>query len=420
MDATASVVPGTTVTKIDHSKTRQGKLMSPDVFPLLKLPRELRDAIYNYTFQIEDSRSERTLRIERRNVKYFRPSPAAILLILRHSYFLLNRQVAKEALEVLFKYHSVFLSCGPFVLTALFKKIEDDALGRELLQRLNKIELAWITFPRLTHYPPEREDFRDLGYVEGDARHINDHIDFFDHENDYYDDNFYDPSDAILYPSWPLSQSITDANNLFRSTFTNQYPLPSALHSTAGPSAAEDTLSALDRLVQMEVTPLFTYLSSNTFSLTSITIPLHFSATVIQNALPDGSSLPLVTRYWVHVTVHALLMLTSTLLERVVVRYLPRDIWASMSPVDNLQRIVEKGVWFDEADAQAGGERYREGEAFRAMWNQLRAMGVWRDGERMGLQAAIEFVAWDGNLDSARIGDELEVVFSKRGLEVEM
>ncbi|KAI1537191.1 hypothetical protein PtrSN002B_005405 [Pyrenophora tritici-repentis] len=34
-------------------------------------------------------------------------------------------------------------------------------------------------------------------------------------------------------------------------------------------------------------------------------------------------------------------------------------------------------------------------------------------GPRFGLKAKVDFVAWDGNMDSGRLGDELEVVFSR-------
>jgi hypothetical protein len=68
---------------------------TPDIFPFLKLPRELRDQvspttesiqlsiqtsdsyqIYDYAFSIPDDRSDRALRIERRNLKHFKPSAA--------------------------------------------------------------------------------------------------------------------------------------------------------------------------------------------------------------------------------------------------------------------------------------------------------------------------------------------------------
>jgi hypothetical protein len=33
----------------------------------------------------------------------------------------------------------------------------------------------------------------------------------------------------------------------------------------------------------------------------------------------------------------------------------------------------------------------------------------------MGLQAHIKYIKWDGNVDAFRVGDELEVVFTKTG-----
>ena len=96
-----------------------------------------------------------------------------------------------------------------------------------------------------------------------------------------------------------------------------------------------------------------------------------------------------------------------------------------MDPADDLHRMVDQGIWFDSGDngnAQAqASERQRqgEGEAFRAVWAGMRAQlpqeQVQRDS-RMGLRTDIRFVPWDGNVDSWRVGDELEVVFSRAGL----
>jgi hypothetical protein len=106
-------------------------------------------------------------------LKYFKPSAAAILLVLHHEYFLLNRQVAREALEVLLKNHTVFLSCGPFVLKALLERIaEQNGPGRQWLKWMKKIELDWVTFPNLTHYPPDREAGRDEWYWEQDEQEV--------------------------------------------------------------------------------------------------------------------------------------------------------------------------------------------------------------------------------------------------------
>jgi hypothetical protein len=101
----------------------------------------------------------------------------------------------------------------------------------------------------------------------------------------------------------------------------------------------------------------------------------------------------------------------STLGE-VRVRYLPTDIWASMDPADDLNRVVEKGVWFDEDDEDEVAQREGEGQAFREVWDILQAMGY---KGRMGLSARVKYVKWDGNMDAKRVGDELEVVFRREG-----
>lgn len=175
----------------------------------------------------------------------------------------------------------------------------------------------------------------------------------------------------------------------------------------------------------MEVTPLFTYLSSPSFNLTSITIPMYFISKEShhnRSTTRPGYALPLKSRYWVQVCVHALCMLIrapdsgslAPQLQEVRVKYLPWDIWASMDPADDLRRMTSKGVWLDGADAAEGGEREVEGEAFRAAWTILREKGL-METLRAGVEEPeISFVKWDGNVDSGRVGDELEVVFRRR------
>jgi hypothetical protein len=439
MEATASASRGVDTRNEVHADAVSTKA----IFPFLRLPRELRDSvhtplplsrhywtlsnltqIYNYALQIEDDRSQRALRIERRNLKYFKPSAAAILLILHHEYFLLNRQVAREALEVLLKNHTVFLSCGPFVLKALLERIEEqNGPGRQWLKWMKKIELDWVTFPNLTHYPPDREAGRDEWYWEQDEQEVdvdyirgaqyNGHYDEYDHEGGHYDDNFYDPSDATLYPSFqPPPAQPPNANDPFG--FASHYPFadPTRNPDDAPSLSREDISTKLDLLVQMEVTPLFTYLASSTFNVSSITIPLYFISRESyhhRNITRPGYALPLKIRYWVQVCVHALSMLHSnkSTLDEVRVRYLPWDIWASMGPADDLSRVAERGVWFDEVNPD---ERAGEGEAFRAVWSMLREQGY---TGRMGLQVHIKYIKWDGNVDAFRVGDELEVVFTK-------
>ncbi|KAL5121378.1 hypothetical protein ACEQ8H_000846 [Pleosporales sp. CAS-2024a] len=406
-----------------HKASRPAALAEPPgrVFPFLRLPRELRDLIgnilsslhcplallanriqiYDCTFRLEDDRGIRALRIERRHLKYFRPTPAAILLVLHHEYFLVNRQLAREALEILLKNHTILLSAGPFVLKALLQRIEaaPNGPGRQWLKWMRSIQLDWVTFPNLVHYPPDRSAGREEWYWETE--------DDDDDEGGHYDDNLYDASDATLYPSFqwpPTGPTADDAND----------------DDDAPPHLArEDISTKLDLVVAMEVAPLFTYLSTPTFALDSITTPLYFisrESHVLRNTTRPGYVLPLQIRYWVHVCAHALLMLVSgpSALNQVVVRYMPWDIWACMTPADDLPRLVTDGVWFDGPPGHAAhreGEGEGEGEAFRAVWGVLRSKGC---TGRMGLETRIRHVKWDGNMNASHMGDELEVVFRRQ------
>jgi hypothetical protein len=290
--------------------------------------------------------------------------------------------------------------------------------------------------PRLSHYPPDRDGGRDEWYWEYDQEeeraqvdHVSGaqysgHYDEYDHEGGHYDDNFYDPSDASLYPSFqrPPAQ-LPDASDPFG--FATHYPFTDPLRNPDYTrSSPEEVSTKLDLLVQMEVGPLFTYLASPTFSLDSVTIPLYFLSKDClhhRSTTRPGFALPVKIRYWVQVCVHALMILNpltstpSTLprLQQVKVKYLPWDIWACMNPADNLGRMVDQGVWFDGGESEAI-ERAGEGEAFRAVWSSLGDKGY---SGRMGLQAHVRYVKWDGNVDSWRVGDELEVVFTRSGAQ---
>ncbi|CAO2656710.1 Nn.00g055130.m01.CDS01 [Neocucurbitaria sp. VM-36] len=443
MDMNQSSVSDAALVDVKNGK-RHDVLSSQSVFPFLKLPRELRDQVYNHAYNIQDDRSERALRIERRNLKYFRPSAAAILLVLHHEYFLLNRQVAREALEVLLKNHTVFLSCGPFVLKSLLEKIEQqNGPGRQWLKWMKKIELDWVTFPNLKLYPPDREG-RDEWYWEHDEAEVdvdcvrgaqyNGHYDEYDHEGGHYEDNFYEPSNSSLYPSFhqPAAAQSASSNDPFG--FANHYPFTDPSQDHAEETSAEDIATKLDLLISMEVSPLFSYLASPIFNLTSITIPLYFISKQShhhRSVTRPGYALPLKIRYWTQVCIHALLMLlspssssntcatsaTSSMtylptLQEVRIKYLPWDIWASMDPADDLHRMNDKGIWFDTPEDGEGGEREGEGEAFRAVWAGVRAKLGNESKRRMGLVASVTFVPWDGNVDSWRVGDELEVVLT--------
>jgi hypothetical protein len=90
-----------------------------------------------------------------------------------------------------------------------------------------------------------------------------------------------------------------------------------------------------------------------------------------------------------------------------------------MEPTDDLRRTVDAGVWFDNPEEGQEVEREGEGEAFRAVWEGMRARTTYEErkklGKRWGLKADITFLPWDGNMDSGRVGDELEIVFSRDG-----
>lgn len=347
--------------------------------------------------------------------------------MLHHEYFLLNRQVAREALEALFKNHTVFLSCGPYVLKQLLARIEDTGgPGKQWLKRMRKIELDWVTFPNLRIYPPERSEGKDEWWWENDGLEVDvdyirgaqysGHYDEHDYEGGYYDDNFYEAEDSSLYPPWPRHDAqAPTSNDPFG--FVNHYPFADPLHQPAHDApSAHDIDTKLDLLVSLEVTPLFDYLSTPTFALSSITLPLYFiskSSHHNRSATRPGYTLPLKIRYWVHNCIHALLMLhKSTTLHEVRVKYMPWDIWASMEPADNLQRMVEKGVWFKGSEV-GSEEREGEGEAFRAVWEGLKEGGKCKGDERLGLRAEVRLLKWEGDLDKWRVGDELEVVFTR-------
>ncbi|KAF2855394.1 hypothetical protein T440DRAFT_439565 [Plenodomus tracheiphilus IPT5] len=429
-------------------------LPQKDIFPFLKLPRELRDQIYHHTFLLTDPRTHRALRIERRNLKYFHPTPPSILLILHHEPLLLSRQTAREALEILFKHHTVFLSCGPFVLKTLLECIEreENGRGRQWLRWMKSVELDWVTFPNLRCYPPEEnrvggreewvddEEEVDVDYIRG-VRNSgygrgHSHYDEYDHEGNHYDDNFYDPDDMVLYPSFRQHQLPTttnpNPNDPFNLSTHNPFIHPS--HPTQNTTTTDTTnanpppdeiTTKLHLLTALELTPLFTYLASPTFTLTSLTLPLYFVSkqTLHDRAItrPGYALLPLKIRYWVQVCVHALAMLIqggeTSSLEKVRVKYLPWDVWASMEPADDLGRMVERGVWFDGEEGEGGREG--EGAAFRDVWVGVGERvdgGEQVLGRRMGLEAQLRLVPWDGNVDSWRVGDELEVEFTKGGL----
>lgn len=314
---------------------------------------------------------------------------------------MLNRQIAREALEVLFKKHTLFLSCGPFVLKTLLECIEcANGPARQWLKWIRAIELDWVTFPNLAFYPPDRAQGRDaryweqydqvevdVDYIRGAQQHSNGHYDEYDHEGHHYDDNMYDPSDVSLYPSFrpptATQAHMPSADDPFGFAHHNPYHNPAP--DPEREASVEETATKLDLLVSMEVTPLFAYLDSPTFNLATITLPLYFVSkqTHRDHRRPTPHpgvyyTLPLKIQYWVHVCIHALHMLTTctpraSSLQHVRVKYLPWDIWASMDPADDLPRIAQTGACFDGPEDGVGSHRERQGAALRAVWAGLLA-----------------------------------------------
>ncbi len=85
-----------------------------------------------------------------------------------------------------------------------------------------------------------------------------------------------------------------------------------------------------------------------------------------------------------------------------------------MDPADDLHRMADEGIWFEEPEEGEEDEREGEGEAFRAVWAVLgsKEQGETESDGSKRVVADVRFVPWDGNVDSWRVGDELEIVFS--------
>jgi hypothetical protein len=180
-----------------------------------------------------------------------------MLLVLHHEYFLLNRQIASEALEMLFKKHTPFLSCGSFVLRNLFERIEfeETGEGRKWLSWLTSIELSWITFPNLSKYPPIRGLLNKKplwsweDYLEDTDRTKVNRIRRRGNVIAYYD-----PGNGNLYPDWRPPQA-DDPSDL-----ASLYPFSDP---TADPEEERLEDESVDvnfySLIESEVTPLFRY-----------------------------------------------------------------------------------------------------------------------------------------------------------------
>jgi len=370
----------------------------------LNLPRELRDHIYDYVFAIPDKRSPRALRIERRHLTYFTPTAPTILLVLHHECLLLNRQVAAEALDFLFKKHNVFLSCGPFVLNSFLYRIEQEpeGQGKKLLKKLRRIELDWITFPNLRHYPPE-------WYEENGNQGSGEYDDSWDYEGEGYDDNHYALGSFETWPAFRIRPEGSSSADPFG--LSTLYPFADPRSEPVYDIAAQETAyEKLDYLVDREVTPLFAYLSSPTFKLSTMTLPLIFVSRqryMDRSASRASFALPIKIRYWVKVVAHALIMLLpdaegKTKLDELLIRYMPQNVWAAMDPSDDLNEMAKKGVW-----AKGNGQGSSAGEVFSAVWEELEQ----RRGplNRDELQISVELVKWMGELEGRYVGDALEV-----------
>ncbi|KAF2806800.1 uncharacterized protein BDZ99DRAFT_422012 [Mytilinidion resinicola] len=421
------------------------------VFRFLDLPRELRDQVYYHVFEIPDSRSPRALRIERRHLTYFKSTPGAILLVLHQEDMLWNRQVAREALEVFLKKHTVFLSCGPFVLMKFLKMIQegplvrhvDDPVGPEVLSWLKRIELDWVTFPNLRFYPPwrwddsqscsERSAYRlKLGGPQPRESQTETSWDYAGDSSEYYDDNYYE--DRSGWPDYSWEQFYEDAQDVqdVREDgnaedqdssdpfgFDGHYPFSDP---TSGPqweeSTPTDARTALDRLETYEVMPLFAFLSTPPIALTSITIPLFFVSRPKYHSrasLPADMKLPLRIRYWTKVIASALYMLLNPTEnqppQEVRIRYSPYDIWASLEPTDDLLKFEKEGLWNAQGEFNfKPGDG--EGEAFRAVQTEL-----WEQGVELGprvVDVKARVVKWSMETGGEKPGDELELVFTKK------
>ncbi|KAF2013110.1 hypothetical protein BU24DRAFT_493655 [Aaosphaeria arxii CBS 175.79] len=392
---------------------------------LLHLPRELRDQIYDYTLALPDNRTEHALRIERRNVRQFRPTPASILLILRHEYLLLNRQVASEATEVLFKHHTIHFSCGPWVLKTLLTRIEHEhsQMGKQWLRWMKNIELNWTTFPNLRLYPPAEESRKgywgeehdeyeiDVDYVRG--AQSDSHYDEYDFDGEAYNDNLYAPNDGSLYPSFSQPPDPMDPFG-----FSTHYPFTDPTHEPVDEAGGTDDIEVrLEKLVEQEVVPLFDYLASPTFALSTITFPLYFIARRTyhhQNITQADTALPLKLWYWIRLAICALRTLLqpgrqggNSPFDAVRVRYIPWDIWASMDPSDNLAGLVKKGLWNDAHDNHGIGTGW---DVFQTIRLGLEATGIDVTKECV---TEVRLIRWQGDLDSRRVGDELEISFRR-------
>lgn len=413
--------------------------------PFLALPRELRDQIYNHVFNIPDNRPSHALRIERPNIEHFNATPASILAILHHGYILLNRSIAAEALEALFKNHTVFFSCGPYVLKEILGRIlaGGNGEGKRWFTWLKRVEIDWVTLPialrrpppRRRKTPPWRQDYRPQ-IEEGDYDYMPDYEDSRDSEDrGGSDSNTYDPASRYLWqgqdhtnvssPSndpfgfsshYPFSDDLSEdfVNDFSDTPFTDPLADPSS-YPYAFDNHRWSAYEALSRLEHTEIKPLFNFFSTAPLNLTKITLPLYFLSqssarwqSRFQRRASEASAIPPDINYWVRMCIHGVLMLLNepSTLRELCIRYMPYDIWASLEPTDDLAKIEKNGFW--SSDDGTEGER----EAFKAVLAGLVERGVELRPEDVDVN--LRLVKWTAEETSGeQIGDELEVLMRR-------
>ncbi|ORX93696.1 hypothetical protein BCR34DRAFT_235161 [Clohesyomyces aquaticus] len=410
------------------------KGLSRDVFPFLRLPRELRDQIYNLLLEELDNRGDQNARIERRHLVHFKnPTAVSFLVILHYESLCIDRQVAAEALEALLKNHTVYLSCGPFVLKQILSIISESEQGKKWLKWLKKIELDWATFPNLRFYPAKPKadheswwgavdrDLKDNEYVSGTWNGHCLEENLWDYDGEGYDDNFFESGDTSLHPSIDDGRALPNPD-VDPFGFSSHDPFSDPIDEPSYVEEYQDDLyTKLDLLVDLEVTPLFDFFSSSLFTLSSITIPLFFISKPSFQYRYRASVLPLRLRYWGHILVHALLLLSPPnpnilpKLDEVRVNYTAKDVWAAMEPCDDLTRMAKEGIFRRDDDEGRDGEA----EVFNAVKAELAKKGVDIEKELDVQTTLIRFGGDADALDPYKLGDELEVVFTRRAKKEE-
>ncbi|OCL08056.1 hypothetical protein AOQ84DRAFT_246591, partial [Glonium stellatum] len=407
--------------------------------PFLALPRELRDQIYDHVFNIPDNRSSHDLRIERPDIEHFSATPTSILAILHHGCILLNRSIAAEALEALFKKHTVFFSCGPYVLKETLSRISagGNGEGKKWLSWMKRVEIDWVTLPialrrpppRRRRTPPWRQDYRPQ-IEEGDDYYMPDYEGSRDSE-DYGDSDpdTYDPANGYIWQGQEPHDTSSSSNDPFGLSY--HYPFsPDLSEDFFSDTPFADPLTdppsypyvfdnhhwnaheALSRLEQTEIKPLFSFLSTGPLNLTRMTLPLYFPSrlnarwqTRFQRRAPEASAVSPDINYWVRVSIHGVLMLLKEppALRELCIRYMPYNIWASLEPSDDLAEIEKNGLWGSE---EGTGE---ERESLKAVLTGLAERGVQLKPEDVNV--SLRLVKWTGEeTHGGRIGDGLEVL----------